>query len=184
MLGPFVVLLGQDGADQANDGVPVREDSHDVGTPADLAVQPLDRVQALHRRDMFASKMAEAGLEPVATISTRYAPHSAALHTDQLLELTTTPTAIVYGSDPMALGGIRAAHRHGMSVPEQLPVVGFDDLQLSEWSSPPLSTVHRDVPQRGRAVATLLLRALGHDLETLDVGQPFLVVRDSTAPPR
>ncbi len=145
---------------------------------------PNDGVQALHRRDLFLSKIEEAGLEPVAAISTRYSPNSAALHTDQLLELAAPPTAILYGSDPMALGGIRAAHRRGVSVPEELSVVGFDDLQLSEWFSP-LTTVHRDVPHRGRAVATLLLRMLGQDLDPFDIGQPYLVVRDSTtSPPR
>jgi DNA-binding LacI/PurR family transcriptional regulator len=144
---------------------------------------PNDRVQALHRRDMFLTKLAESGLEPVAAISTRYSPNSAAHHTDQLLELAAPPTAILYGSDPMALGGIRAAHRRGVSVPEELSVVGFDDLQLSEWFSPPLTTVHRDVPQRGRAAATLLLRMLGQDLDPLDVGEPYLVTRDSTTSP-
>lgn len=82
---------------------------------------PNNRVQALHRRDTFLRKIEEAGLEPVAAISTRYSPNSAALHTDQLLELAAPPTAILYGSDPMALGGIRAAHRRGVSYPRSCP---------------------------------------------------------------
>ena len=132
---------------------------------------------------MFLTSIAKARLEPVAAIATRYSPETAAQHTSTLLDLAHPPTAIIYGSDPMALGGIKAAQERGVSVPGQLSVVGFDDLQLSEWFSPPLTTVHRDVPQRGRAVASRLLKELGVDSEQHEVTQPFLVVRGSTAQP-
>ena len=89
------------------------------------------------------------------------------------------PTAIIYGSDPMAIAGISAARRCGVAVPEQLSVVGFDGLPIGAWIDPTLTTVQRDAVQRGRAVATKLLALLGEEIEVQQINRPYLVVRGS-----
>jgi LacI family transcriptional regulator len=73
-----------------------------------------------------------------------------------LLQLADRPTAIFAGSDEQALGTIEAARQLGLSVPGDLSVVGFDDLPVARWSSPPLTTVHQPLAQMGLTAARML----------------------------
>jgi DNA-binding LacI/PurR family transcriptional regulator len=144
---------------------------------------PDDRVQARARHEMFDATMAAAGLQPVASIATDYSPESSADRTGRLLDAAgTRPTAIVYGSDPMAIAGVSAARSRGLVVPADLSVIGFDGLPIGAWLDPPLTSVHRDAVQRGRAVARRLLGLLGEDVgEPPPLDRPHLLVRGSTA---
>jgi LacI family transcriptional regulator len=102
-----------------------------------------------------------------------------------LLDLADPPTAIFAGSDQQALGVYEAARQRGLRVPQDLSVVGFDDLPMSRWFSPPLTTVRQPLAEMGRTAAEML--------GTLVEGLPLpssrmelateLVVRGSTAPP-
>jgi len=86
----------------------------------------------------------------------------------------------------MALGVSESLRRARLSVPEDISVVGFDDLPLVRWSSPPLTTVRQPLVAMGRlAVHTVLRLVRGERLESTRVELvTALVVRDSTAPPR
>jgi LacI family xylobiose transport system transcriptional regulator len=102
----------------------------------------------------------------------------------ELLRLPEPPTAIFAGNDLMALGVLEAARMLGLAVPQQLSVVGYDDLQIARWSGPPLTTVRQPLAEMGEQAALLALdareggvRAARVDLAT------SLVVRESTAPP-
>jgi LacI family transcriptional regulator len=107
------------------------------------------------------------------------------VHALELLALDDPPTAIFAGSDQQAFGVIQAARARGMRVPDDLSVVGFDDLPVARWSSPPLTTVVQPLAEMGRTAARMLLRSMS--------GQPLgsrrvelatqLVVRETTAPP-
>lgn len=146
---------------------------------------PNDRVQPNLRRLEFERSIADAGLSATATIATDYSAAETARHTKRLLELSSRPTAIVYGSDGMALAGIKAARAQGLAVPDDLSVVGHDGLALGEWVEPELTTVRRDATQRGRAVASMLLQMLGEDIDEIPrIAAPELIVRGSTAPPK
>jgi LacI family repressor for deo operon, udp, cdd, tsx, nupC, and nupG len=92
-------------------------------------------------------------------------------------------TAIVCGSDLMALGAIRAARERGLRVPEDVSVVGFDDSPLIPYTDPPLTTVRQPVKALGAAaVQTLLEEINGAEPPTGEfVFAPELVVRGSTA---
>jgi DNA-binding LacI/PurR family transcriptional regulator len=94
-------------------------------------------------------------------------------------------TGIVCGSDPLALGAVRAARRHGLRVPSDVSVVGFDDSAFMTCTEPPLSTVRQPIEDMGRAAVDLLcaqiLGTQAHPGELLF--EPELVVRASTAPP-
>lgn len=97
------------------------------------------------------------------------------------------PTAVLAMSDAMAIGVIQAARATGIAIPEDLSVVGFDDLPMSKLSHPPLTTVHQPIREKGRLAAQLLI-------EVLDTGpsvsgkrrllETRLVIRGSTAKPR
>jgi len=94
------------------------------------------------------------------------------------------PTAILAMSDVMAIGVMWAAREAGLSVPEDLSVVGFDDLEMAPHSNPPLTTVHQPIMQKGEEAARLLLRMISNpDSErpqhkTLETR---LMIRGSTA---
>jgi DNA-binding LacI/PurR family transcriptional regulator len=70
------------------------------------------------------------------------------------------PTAVLAVSDIMAIGAIRAAKRLGLRVPEDLEVIGFDDIPLAAASDPSLTTVHQPIPEKGRVATRLLIREL------------------------
>ena len=103
-----------------------------------------------------------------------------------LLDLPDPPTAVFVSSDTMALGAYEAARRRGLRVPDDLSVVGFDDLPEARWSSPPLSTIRQPLTEMGALAARTALRlAQGEIIETPRVELATdLVIRDSTAVPR
>jgi DNA-binding LacI/PurR family transcriptional regulator len=92
------------------------------------------------------------------------------------------PTAVFAATDALALGVMDAAHRTGMRVPDDLSVVGYDNIDDAATSVPPLTTVRQDLPEQGRLAAVLVSQAAGVD-GTLHVLPTALIVRASTAPP-
>jgi DNA-binding LacI/PurR family transcriptional regulator len=94
-------------------------------------------------------------------------------------------TAVFAANDQMALGLLRALHEHGRRVPEDVSVVGFDDIAEANSFQPPLTTLHQDFPEVGRlCVAAVLrkMRQVGPERGTTLV-PTRLVERASTAPP-
>jgi DNA-binding LacI/PurR family transcriptional regulator len=94
------------------------------------------------------------------------------------------PTAIFAGSDLQALGVLEAARLSHILVPGQLSLVGFDDLPLSTWTSPPLTTVRQPLAEMASTAVRLVLslgsgEARGRSIELAT----SLVVRETTAPP-
>lgn len=77
-----------------------------------------------------------------------------------LLALPERPTAIFAGSDIQAMGVYGAARQAGLRVPEDLSIVGFDDLPMCQWLSPPLTTVRQPLEQMGRIAAGMLFQLL------------------------
>lgn len=84
-----------------------------------------------------------------------------------------------------ALGAIKALRRRGLRVPQDMSVVGFDDLPEVRWSAPPLTTIRQPLEDMGRLAAHTVLR-LARDEEPgaprVELGTG-LVIRSSTAPP-
>ena len=93
-------------------------------------------------------------------------------------------TAIVCGSDLMALGAIRTIRQRGLSVPEDVSVVGYDDSRLIAFTDPPLTTVRQAVTAMGTAAVQALLDGINGTPAPRDefVFRPELVVRGSTGP--
>jgi DNA-binding LacI/PurR family transcriptional regulator len=93
-------------------------------------------------------------------------------------------TGIICASDPLALGAIRAARRAGLSVPDDISVVGFDDSAFMTCTDPPLTTVRQPIEALGRAAVTLLVNQIEGTTVTSDelLFEPELVVRGSTGP--
>lgn len=99
----------------------------------------------------------------------------------------TLPTAIIAMSDVTAIGVLAAATDAGVSVPDELSIVGYDDIPAASWTTPRLTTVHQPIREKGRRAAERLIAAIRSrndhrpGAETLST---HLVVRGSTAPPR
>ncbi|MFF2845335.1 LacI family DNA-binding transcriptional regulator [Streptomyces sp. NPDC058001] len=105
----------------------------------------------------------------------------------RLLRRENRPTAIFAGNDLQALGLYEAARELGLRIPEDLSVVGFDDLPVARWVGPPLTTVRQPLTEMAEAAARLVLdlgRTEGPEPTTTRVElATSLVVRSSTAAP-
>jgi DNA-binding LacI/PurR family transcriptional regulator len=95
-------------------------------------------------------------------------------------------TAVFAANDQMALGLLRASHEAGLSIPQDLSIVGFDDITEAQYFTPPLTTVRQPFAEMGRQAFELLLReiAAGRRSEQRVVIGPELVVRASSGPPK
>ncbi|RII08655.1 Catabolite control protein A [Streptomyces sp. YIM 130001] len=137
------------------------------------------------RRDAWRGALAEAGLPEIPPVEADFTGASGARATHQLLDLDQPPTAIVYANDLMAIAGVTAATSRGLRVPEDLSVVGFDDIPLADCIAPPLTTVRQDVLAWGRVAAQALVSLTeGREFERVELPPVEFVVRASTAPPR
>ena len=103
-----------------------------------------------------------------------------------LFRLPEPPTAVFAGSDQQAFGAYEAARECGLRVPDDVSIVGFDDLPVSRWVVPPLTTVRQPLSDMAAMAARMVLQlARGERPETLRVELATrLVIRESTAPPR
>jgi len=93
-------------------------------------------------------------------------------------------TGVICASDVMALGVVRAARREGLSVPDEVSVVGFDDSALMSCTDPPLTTVRQPIESMGRSAVAVLVNQIGGAPVSSEemLFQPELVVRGSTGP--
>ena len=103
----------------------------------------------------------------------------------RLLSLAHPPTAIFAGNDLQAIGIYEAAREHGVAIPDDLSVVGFDDLKITQWTGPPLTTVRAQLTEMAEEATRLVLRLREGPVDNprIYLGTR-LVVRSSTAPPR
>src|SRR6476646_8668415 len=112
---------------------------------------------------------------------------SGAAGAERLLGRRESPTAIFCFNDEMAMGAIETAKRHGLRVPLDLSVIGFDDIRFARCIDPPLTTIAQPMRALGEGVVRLLLEILTSDNGAApeSVTLPHtLTIRSSTAPPR
>ena len=86
-----------------------------------------------------------------------FTEHTGAAAAARLLGAHPDLDAIVAGSDNMAAGAIRAVRASGRRVPDDVSVVGFDDLPIAQHTEPPLTTVHQPIEALGREMAKMLV---------------------------
>lgn len=136
--------------------------------------------EAQLRRDTFLEFLAERGLERLPILEGDW---SADAGYRAGLAMEEGVTALFCANDPMAIGAIHALEERGLNVPDDVSVVGFDDVPEAAYAHPGLTTVHQDFTEVGlRAVALLVSAINGRDPGQVDPVEPWLVVRDSTGP--
>ncbi len=136
----------------------------------------------------YRQALAAAGLpyEPDLVRYGNFTPQSGAEAMAQLLALPQPPTAVFVASDTVALGALQAARRSGRQVPDDLALVGFDDVSLSEFVDPPLTTVRLPAFGLGWGAAEMLHRLItGDDIRVSQlILDTELIVRESSGQPR
>jgi LacI family transcriptional regulator len=147
---------------------------------------PGDYLCSRARIDGYRSALERAGIrfDPALVRHGDFYHEGGFLRGGELLDLATRPTAIFAGSDQQAFGVYEAARQRGLRIPQDLSVVGFDDLPVARWVSPPLTTVRQPLAEMGRTAAQMLgelienmpLRSRRVELST------ELIARESTGP--
>ena len=103
----------------------------------------------------------------------------------KLLEMSDRPSAVFCYNDMTALGSLRVIRRAGLRVPDDVSLVGFDDLFIASYTDPPLTTLRQPMPQMGRMAMELLLQVMaGKQLESTITVPAELIIRESAAAPR
>jgi LacI family transcriptional regulator len=140
------------------------------------------------RRAAYRAALAAAGVQPdpAFEVASDFQVGPAVQAAATLLDLPEPPTAIFAFNDSIAIGALRAARDRGLRVPEDLSVVGFDDIEPAILVTPTLTTVRAPLSELGRTAVNVLVRLLeGRASETPHIELATrLVVRESTAPPR
>jgi DNA-binding LacI/PurR family transcriptional regulator len=147
---------------------------------------PLDWPEAQARVDGWRETLYAAGAV-VPPITTGWWDAAAGYEQGRKLAGDPSVTAVFCANDRIALGVLRALHEAGRRIPDDVSVVGFDDMPDSGYFMPPLSTVHQDFAELGRRALALLLHNLGlpdGDSPEDVVVAPRLNPRASAAPPR
>jgi DNA-binding LacI/PurR family transcriptional regulator len=147
---------------------------------------PADSAPAEIRVDTWREHLVGSAREVPAVVRGDWSARSG-YEQGRLLAADPDVTAVFCANDEMAAGLVRALYEHGRRVPDDLSVVGFDDIPLTEFLWPPLTTVQQDFHLIGRQLMDLLLRQIRHGAELTDhriVVPTRLMVRESTAPPR
>jgi LacI family transcriptional regulator len=142
---------------------------------------------SLERLDGYRAALGRAGITPDDHLVRfgDFLPGGGEREARALLHLKDRPTAIFAGSDYQAFGVYQAARDLGLAIPDQLSVVGFDDMPICQWLAPPLTTVHQPVEEMAREATRILIdmtyRDIQPSLPKLELATS-LVVRASAAP--
>ncbi|GAA3789885.1 LacI family DNA-binding transcriptional regulator [Sphaerisporangium flaviroseum] len=148
---------------------------------------PPHLLSARARLDGYRAAMDQAGVpvDPSMVCEAEFLLEDGIEHTLSLLARPEPPTAIFASNDGQAMGVYQAVARMGLRVPDDVSVVGFDDLTPAQWVTPPLTTIRQPLREMGMAAASMVV--------TLTRGEPLphsrlilttdLIVRGSTAAP-
>ena len=148
---------------------------------------PLSVRQSIDRRDGVLAALSEAGLDPAEVLreveaasgGQGYTADAGAVGAAELLRADPPPSALFCANDQLAIGAMREIRRRGLAIPDDVAIVGYDDVDIASELITPLTSVHVPMRDIGRAAADLLL-ADGSQVRHVSFA-PELVVRASTA---
>ncbi len=187
----------------------IYDQTHDVVTVDNLAgiSTAFDHIYSLgHRRIGFVGRVDSnfAYAERFNAFSMKMASHSLPVRTEwvyegyshieaaaagvkKILSRADRPTALICSSDCVAIGALRAATSLGIAVPEELSIIGFDDIDAASLVTPPLTTLHVPAAEIGRQSVRLLMIQARSPVGSQRIGcrvrlVPRLVIRGSTGP--
>lgn len=141
---------------------------------------PSHNADAEQRRRGFRSETRAAGTDGVE-VPGFFTEESGHVAGQQILALRPRPTAVFAANDSMAIGALSAFREAGLHVPQDIALVGFDDIPIARFLTPSLTTVHVDIAELGRRAVAHVVGALesGDGAKKRDVIKTTLVVRES-----
>ncbi len=146
---------------------------------------PLFKADARSRLAGYRRAIEQAGLEydERLVIESDYQESGGKTSIERLRRRNVHFTAVVAQNDHMAIGALNTLKLHGLSIPEDVSIVGYDDMVMARYTEPGLTTVNIPVAQFGQQAANLALKKLGDKVNrVIHHFQPELVVRGSTGP--
>jgi DNA-binding LacI/PurR family transcriptional regulator len=149
------------------------------------AVPPtLNRINGQWRYEVWRETLLKHGLEPGPMYESDYTFSGGYNAMQQILATRTPFTAVMMGSDTMALGALRALREHHLRIPEDISVISFDNAELAAYTEPPLTTVNFDFSHQDTVAVKYLIEILKNPDMILHqrILLPDLIVRGSTYP--
>ncbi|MEL4178843.1 LacI family DNA-binding transcriptional regulator [Roseateles sp. PN1] len=136
---------------------------------------------AIERQSGYLDALAAAGIpvDPRLIVQSDYTEAGGMLAVSRLLEREVGFSAIFSSNDQMAYGAMLGLSRRNLRVPDDVSVVGFDDLTMSRYTMPPLTTVRQSVYETGTQAAAAMLALLQGTVPAVNLAAPELVMRES-----
>lgn len=160
----------------------------DLGHPRVGAILgSLDLKETVERREGYRQALSDASCpaEEEWIAIGDYSQESGYRIMQRWIEQDGYPSAVFCANDGMALGALLALHQADVAVPEEMSIIGFDDLPTSRYAYPPLTTVHQPIYEKGEQAADMIISQVeGTQDEVRHVKLPAeLVIRESAGPP-
>ena len=148
---------------------------------------PRDTSTALGRFDGFTEELSSAGLalDPSLVVWGSFTHESGYSGLVRLMRQEQPPTAVFCGNDVIANGALDASKKLGLSVPDDVSIIGVDDIPMASWSMIALTTIRQDIMEIGAKAAHRLafqIEARGDASPTHDILPTSVVRRNTTAP--
>jgi LacI family transcriptional regulator len=144
---------------------------------------PLDKTPARLRLEGYQAAMLRSGLPVVEgyIITSDFEFGGGLTAMQSLLALPVPPQAVFVGNDAMAVGVYQALYQAGLSIPKEMAVVGYDDIELAAFMTPPLTTIHQPKDELGELAIDVLIHRMAQPGQKQQRVQltPELVVRGS-----
>ena len=125
-----------------------------------LATGPQDQLSAIAFKEAAIAEMSELGLKPFCVLEGDHRPESGASAARELLGRTPRPSAILCGNDRMAIGALGTAEGLGFRVPEEFSIIGADDVWMTRYCHPPLTTIRIPRDVLGQLAFDVLMKML------------------------
>ena len=131
--------------------------------------------------------MIRAGLDPttIRLIETQYGIKTGAVAFNEIISAPHPPTIIICGNDVLAAGALKKAKSLGISIPDDISITGFDDIELAQCVSPKLTTVHVPHREMGKQAAKTVIKMVNKEVfekyKELDI---HLKIRQSLGKPK
>jgi LacI family transcriptional regulator len=147
---------------------------------------PSDHLDSLQRYEGYKAALDAARITELKklVVAGDYTDAGGYAAMNRLLDSGVKFTAVFAANDQTAYGAMLALHRRGLAVPRDVSVVGFDDLLMSSFTIPPLTTVHRSIKQIGGSAAEALIDLIEGRKPAAKVPAATLAIRESTRPLR
>jgi len=147
---------------------------------------PPDHPDALQRLNGYKAALAAGKIPFISKLVAAgdYSELGGHAAIDALLDSRVEFTAVFAANDQTAHGAMLALHRRGLKVPQDVSLVGFDDLPASAFMIPPLTTVHRSIDEIGEGAAEAMIDLVEQRAPRAKVPSPTLAIRESTRPLR